>query len=441
MGGNPIILGYPWFAAMEPRITWSKGWIDYDHLPITLSIIPTEERLLKDTPKELIIAALAANDRQTTASKLAEQFQTNKPTTLPKEYQKHAQVFSEEKAQRFPEPRIWDHAIELKKDAPTTLPGKIYALTQEERKALRVFIEEHLKKEYIVPSKSPYAAPFFFIKKKDGKLRPVQDYRRLNEHTIQNQYPLPLIPELISRVQNAALFSKFDVRWGYNNIRIKEQDQWKAAFVTNEGLFEPRVMFFRLTNSPATFQTMMNAIFAEELRQEWLTIYMDDILIHTPKDTKLHQKRVHQILHKLAEHDLFLKPEKCQFEQEKVEFLGVILSEGVVQMDPTKLKGIADWATPKCVKDIRAFLEFTGFYRYFVPNYSRIARPLIQLTQKNTPFHWWEPHFKAFETLKTLMCQKPILQQPDYTKPFFLATDASSYGVGAVLSQEGETNP
>ena len=185
----------------------------------------------------------------------------------------------------------------------------------------------------------------------------------------------------------------------------------------------------------------MNAIFAEELRQEWLTIYMDDILIHTPKDTKLHQKRVHQILHKLAEHDLFLKPEKCQFEQEKVEFLGVILSEGVVQMDPTKLKGIADWATPKCVKDVRAFLEFTGFYQYFVPNYSRIARPLIQLTQKNTPFHWWEPHFKAFETLKTLMCQKPILRQPDYTKPFFLATDASSYSVGAVLSQEGETNP
>ena len=211
LGGNPIILGYPWFAAMEPRITWSKGWIDYDHLPITLSIVPTEEKSLRDMPKELIIAVLAADDRRTTASKLAEQFQTNGPTTLPEEYQRHAQVFSEERAQRFPEPRIWDHAIELKKDAPATLPGKIYALTQEERKALRVFVEEHLKKGYIVPSKSPYAAPFFFIKKKDGKLRPVQDYQRLNEHTIRNRYPLPLIPELISQVQNAALFSKFDI--------------------------------------------------------------------------------------------------------------------------------------------------------------------------------------------------------------------------------------
>ena len=110
---------------MKPRITWSKGWIDYDHLPITLSIVPTKEETLKDAPKELIIAALAADNRQTTASKLAEQFQTNKPTTLPEEYQKHAQVFSEEKAQRFPEPRIWDHAIELKKDTPATLPGKM----------------------------------------------------------------------------------------------------------------------------------------------------------------------------------------------------------------------------------------------------------------------------------------------------------------------------
>jgi hypothetical protein len=292
-----------------------------------------------------------------------------------------------------------------------------------------------------VPSKSPYAAPFFFIKKKDGKLRPVQDYQRLNEHTIRNRYPLPLIPELIARAQDTALFSKFNVRWGYNNIRIKKQDQWKAAFITNKGLFEPRVMSFGLTNSPATFQTMMNAIFVEELREDWLTIYMDDILIHTPNDPETHRKRVHQVLTKLKHHDLYLKPEKCQFEQKKVEFLGVILSTGTVQMDPTKIKGIADWPPPKNVRDVRAFLGFTGFYRYFVPNYSRIARPLIELTKKTTPFHWREPQIKAFETLKTLMCARLILRQPDYTKPFFLATDASAYSMGAVLSQEGETNP
>ena len=384
----------------------------------------------------------SASHRQTQASKLAEKEQSSKKATpLPEHYRRHAHVFSEQEAQRFPGPRLWDHAIELKKDAPATLPGKIYALTQDEQKALQEFIKEHVQKGYIRPSKSPYAAPFFFIKKKDGQLRPVQDYRRLNEWTIRNRYPLPLINELISRIQGASLFSKFDIHWGYNNVRIKEGDEWKAAFITNQGLFEPRVMFFGLTNSPATFQTMMNAIFAEELRENWLTIYMDDILVHTTDDIMAHREKVHKVLQKLRQHDLYLKPKKCQFEQKKVEFLGVILEKETVQMDPTKTKGIADWKTPQNLKDVRAFLGFTGFYRYFVPNYSKIARPLIELMKKAVPFHWGEAQLKAFETLKSLMCSRPVLKQPDYTKPFFLSTDASAYSVGAILSQEGEINP
>ena len=162
-------------------------------------------------------------------------------------------------------------------------------------------------------------------------------------------------------------------------------------------------MFFGLTNSPATFQTMMNAIFSEELLEGWLTIYMDDILVHTDDDIQKHQTLVHRVLDKLMKHDLFLKPEKCLFEKRSMEFLGVILGKGTIQMDPTKLKGVADWPTPRTVRDIRAFLGFTGFYRYFVPNYSQIARPLIELTKKTTPFHWEEPQIQAFEQLKTLM--------------------------------------
>ena len=200
-------------------------------------------------------------------------------------------------------------------------------------------------------------------------------------------------------------------------------------------------MFFGLTNSPATFQTMMNAIFVEEIREGWVTIYMDDILIHTADDIVDHRRKVHHILDKLRQNDLFLKPEKCLFEKRTMEFLGVVLEKGTIQMDPTKIKGVADWPRPQTVKDVRAFLGFTGFYRYFIPNYSAIAHPLIDLTRKATPFHWEEPQVKAFKTLKTLMCQKPILRQIDYTKPFFLATNASAYGMGAVLSQEGELNP
>jgi RNase H-like domain found in reverse transcriptase/Reverse transcriptase (RNA-dependent DNA polymerase)/Integrase zinc binding domain/Chromo (CHRromatin Organisation MOdifier) domain len=447
LGPQKMILGYPWFAATQPKIDWAKGWIDYTQLPVVIKATNAEAFLRRfveiSNRKQKGKVQLRRTTFQSKASQLAERAHQSedKPTSLPPHYRQHARVFNEQQAQRFPKPRVWDHAIDLKPDAPTTLPGKVYSLTQTEQQVLQDFVKEHLAKGYIRPSKSPYAAPFFFIKKKDGKLRPVQDYRKVNEWTIRNRYPLPLIPELINRVKGATLFSKFDVRWGYNNVRIKAGDEWKAAFITNLGLFEPRVMFFGLTNSPATFQTMMNEIFAEELREGWLSIYMDDILVHTPHELDKHRECVHRILTKLEEHDLYLKPEKCLFEQEQVEFLGVILRGGTIQMDPAKVKGVADWPPPLNVKDVRAFLGFTGFYRYFVHNYSKIARPLIDLTKKATPFHWGPAQTKAFETLKTIMCSKPILRQPDYKAPFFLATDASAYGVGAVLSQEGGINP
>ena len=433
LGPQKLILGYPWFAAVQPKIDWAKGWIDYSQLPVVLRTSQATQTTFP--PQERRIKGRRIKVRQTTTTS------PPKRIKIPLRYKRHASVFSEKKSQRFPNKRPWDHAIDLKPDAPTTLPGKVYSLTQAEQLALGEFLKEHLNKGYIRPSKSPYAAPFFFIKKKDGKLRPVQDYRKVNEWSIKNRYPLPLIPELINRVKGASLFSKFDVRWGYNNVRIKEGDEWKAAFITNQGLFEPRVMFFGLTNSPATFQAMMNEIFIEELREGWLSIYMDDILIHTGDDRQEHRGRIHQVLDKLRRHDLFLKPEKCQFEQEQVEFLGVVLRNGTIQMDPAKIDVVAKWPQPRTVRDVRAFLGFTGFYRYFIPNYSKIARPLIDLTKKATPFHWDAPQITAFETLRSLMCKKPILRQPNYDIPFFLATDASAYGVGAVLSQEGETNP
>src|SRR6266852_7847945 len=147
-------------------------------------------------------------------------------------------------------------------------------------------------------------------------------------------------------------------------------------------------MFFGLTNSPTTFQTMMNEIFATELREEWVSIYMDDILIHTNENIENHRKCVHRILRKLEDNDLFLKPEKCIFKQECVEFLGVILQGGTIQMDPTKIKMVADWSPPQNVKDVRTFLGFTSFYQYFIPNYLKIAHPLIELNKHATPFHF-----------------------------------------------------
>jgi hypothetical protein len=230
LGPQRMILGYPWFAAIQPRIDWAKGWIDYSQLPVVVKT-PHAQRaqITRCTTiiqrKQSRRTAQLRSIKQMKASQLAEQHLPKEKPTLPPQYQRHEHVFSEKQAQRFPKLRPWDHAIELKKDAPSTLPGKIYSLTQVEQKALQEFIKEHQAKGYIQPSKSPYAAPFFFIKKKDGKLRPVQDYRKVNEWTVKNRYPLPLIPELINRVKGATLFSKFDVRWGYNNVRIKEGDE------------------------------------------------------------------------------------------------------------------------------------------------------------------------------------------------------------------------
>ena len=267
----------------------------------------------------------------------------------------------------MPAHTVWDHAIELLPDAPTTLPRRLLPLTQEEIKEAHKFVEEHLSRGTIRESWSPYAANFFFVKKKDGKLRPVQDYRPLNKWTMRNRNMSPLIPQTIDRLANCTLFTKFDIRWGYNNIRIKEGDEWKAAFLTHEGLFEPTVMFFGLTNSPATFQMMMNTIFRQEVAAVWMSVYMDDIAIHTRRETTetedqhraRHTKYTHHILDKLETNDLYLKPEKCEFEQKQIDYLGVIVGNGTLQMDPKKTKSVESWATPRTPTDIRRFLGFT----------------------------------------------------------------------------------
>ena len=171
-----------------------------------------------------------------------------------------------------------------------------------------------MEKGYIRPSQSPMASPFFNVKKKDGKLRPCQDYRYLNEWTIKNAYPLPLISELMDKIQGAEYFTKLDVRWGYNNIRIKQGDQWKAAFKTNRGLFEPTVMFFGMCNSPATFQSMMDATFKDLIDEGKIIIYMDDLFLFTKYLTSL-EENTKQVLQRLMDNDLYLKPRKCEFAQ------------------------------------------------------------------------------------------------------------------------------
>jgi hypothetical protein len=280
---------------------------------------------------------------------------------VPTEYLKHRKVFSEKESHRLPKHQPWDHTIDLKPDAPQQIKSKVYPMPINKQLALDDFIKENLAKGYIVPSKSPMASPVFFVKKKDGKLRLIQDYRKLNAITILNRYPLPLATDIINKLKRARIFTKFDVRWGYHNIRIKEGDEWKAAFVTNQGLFEPKVMFFGLTNSPATFQSLMNSIFANLIAEGKVAVYLDDILIWSD-NLITHRKIVHEVLKRLEEHDLYLRPEKCEFEKEEIEYLGLVIRHGQVSMDPIKVKAVTEWPTPSNLKEVRAFVGFANFY-------------------------------------------------------------------------------
>jgi hypothetical protein len=264
----------------------------------------------------------------------------------------------------------------------------------------------------------------------------VQDYRALNELTVRNTYPLPLIKELVNQLVGKEWFTKFDVRWGYNNVRIKDGDQWKAAFKTNRGLFEPTVMFFGLTNSPATFQTMMDELFREETAKGDVIIYMDDILIATSGSLDRHRSEVVHVLQKLKDNDLYLKPEKCHFHKREVEYLGIIVGKGQVKMDPIKVKGITDWPPPTNLTELRSFLGFGNYYKDFIQDYSSLTRPLHDLTKKSAPWEWGSAQHNAFETLKERFTSYPVLRNPDPTRRYIMDTDASQFAVRATISQD-----
>jgi len=219
------------------------------------------------------------------------------------------------------------------------------------------------------------------MKKKDGSLQPVQDYRQLNEAMIKNKYPLPLIQELIDKVQGAKYFTKLNIQWGYNNVRIGEGDEWKAAFQTNRGLFEPLVMYFGIYNLPTTFQIMMDILFRELIMSGKIIIYMDNILIFT-QTMEEHRSIVRQVLQILANNKLSLHPKKCKFHQTKIEYLGVVLSQDSVETDPTKTKGVAQWPEPQDKREVQQFLGFCNFYRKFLPGFAQLAKPLMELTGK-----------------------------------------------------------
>ncbi|QRW24093.1 Retrotransposable element Tf2 protein [Rhizoctonia solani] len=286
------------------------------------------------------------------------------------------------------------------------------------------------------------ASPILFVKKKNGKLHMCVDYWRLNSMIKKNVYPLPLPQNLIEKLQGAKIFSKFDLKAGYNLVQIKEGNKWKTAFKTKYGLFEYLVMPFGLTNAPAAFQDMMNEIF-RDLLDVYVIIYLDNIVVFS-LNKKDHKAHVREVLKRLQDNDLFCNIKKCHFHVKKIDYLGFIISEFGIEVNQSKVTDAMNWSVPKNVKNIQEFLGFVNFYRQFIPNFGNMAQPLYNLLKKDSLWKWESAEQQSFEGLKRCLTSAPLLLQPDTTKQFYVECNASDYTTGAILSQcnsEGKLAP
>ena len=226
-----------------------------------------------------------------------------------------------------------------------------------------------------------------------------------------------------------------DLRWEYNNVRIKEGDEWKATFMTLEGSFEPTIMFFGLTNSPATFQAMMNELLRDLVNTGKVVVFINDVMIATELEEG-HDELVAEVVKRLEENDLYVKPEKCKWKVREVEFLGVVIGPEGIKMEEEKVKGVLEWLTPKCIKNVQKFLRLANYYRRFIEGFAMVARPLHDMVKKDKKWEWTEKQEKAFKELKKRFTEEPVLVASDIDKKMRMEVDASDYATGGVLSME-----
>ncbi|KAH7475360.1 hypothetical protein FOMA001_g11755 [Fusarium oxysporum f. sp. matthiolae] len=462
-----ILLGMNWLRRQNPHIDWRTGQITFPSDPDSDSetIMTSKKRSQSTTkgesverhgtkipppPKGVRHKHKKGQRSKTEILGILQQQDPRKdrpPTTsqdrlknIPKEYRIYDKLFREELETGVPEHSQWDHEIKLTDE---NLPfQKIYPLNQGELEVQRQYIDEMIQKGYIRESTSPAGSAMFFVPKKNGKPRPVVDYRGVNARTIKDRTPLPLITELKDRLQGKKIFTALDLKGAYNLIRIKEGDEWKTAFRTRFGLFEYLVMPFGLTNAPATFQRMINSVLRQYL-DIFVVCYLDDILIFSDNEEE-HREHVHKVLRKLQDAKLLVEPEKSHFHVTKVDFLGHTITPGEIRMEQKKISAVAEWKVPTNVKETQAFLGFANYYRRFIKRFSKIAIPLTELTKKGKPFKWNDKAQEAFEQLKKAILSEPVLAMFDPEKEIELETDASDFALGGQIGQrdsEGKLHP
>jgi hypothetical protein len=355
--------------------------------------------------------------------------------SLPPEVQAILQQYEDVFADNMmlPPSRECDHHIPLIEGSkpPNIRP---YRIPHKQKDEVENMIKSMLQNGIIRPSSSPYSSPAILVRKKDGSWKLCIDYRELNSQTMKDKFLIPIIEDLLDELHGASVFSKLDLRSGYHQTRMHEPDVHKTAFRTTYGHYEFVVMPFGLTNAPATFQSLMNKLFAPYLRH-YVLVFFDDIHIYISSLSD-HLSHLTQVLNILRVNSLTAKKSKCIFAASQVEYLGHIISVHRVAIDPTKIFAIKSWGTPKSVTQLMSFLGLTGYYRRFIKDYGLIYRPLHDLLKKDS-FCWTHDHTAAITTLKNRMTFAPVLALPNFSLPFTLETDASGYGIGAVPMQHG----
>ena len=330
----------------------------------------------------------------------------------------------------------YEHGIEIK-EGIEPIKQVQYKETDEKKKIVRNEVEEMLKQNVIRKSKSPWSSPVTLVKKKGGEWRFCIDFRKVNSVTKKDSYPIPRIDEMLDRYRESSWFTSIDLAAGYWQVPMKEEDKEKTAFVCSRGFYEFNVMPFGLTNAPATFQRMMDEVLQEERDEEFVIVYLDDIMINS-KNFEEHLVHVRRVLEKLRNTGMIIKLKKCEWGKRNIEYLGHIVGKDGLKPNEKNITAIKNMKRPTNKKEIQSFHGLCNYYRKFVKNFSKIMKPINQLVKKNVKFEWKEEQEKAFQEMKKKLIEYPILVQPDFTKEFVLITDASIEGLGAILTQKNE---